>query len=116
MHQRPAQRSDWKCQPMPKQHTQFTLERTFADDELASLRLGLVPRDMDDRWFVFQEENCVYLHRSWTGDCIFILHLDAANQRHTVTVNADPKQFKRTEPEEAEMLLTGVLQNLVFRR
>lgn len=116
MTQPAAQRKDFTCEPMPPQRVRFILDRTFTEEELATLRLGLVPRDMDDRWFVFQENDQVYLHRSWTGHCIFILHLDATNRHHTVTANADPAQVRAMDPEELESLLTGVIDHVVLAR
>ncbi len=32
---------------------------------------GYVPMDMSDRWFAFMENDCLYLHRSWTGYGIY---------------------------------------------
>ncbi|KAH8802687.1 hypothetical protein F5884DRAFT_478618 [Xylogone sp. PMI_703] len=39
---------------------------------LPKLRMGFLPRDMDDKWFVYSEEPekgkiTVHFHRSWTG-------------------------------------------------
>jgi hypothetical protein len=31
------------------------------------LRHGFVPREMEDHWFIFEEDGVVHLYRSWTG-------------------------------------------------
>lgn len=47
--------------------SQLHLSRRDAD----ALLLGFVPFDMDDRWFVFSEEDQIYFYRSWFGDWAF---------------------------------------------
>jgi hypothetical protein len=46
-------------------------ERVWSDDDWKRIRRGLLARDMDDRWEAYAEGPVVYLHRSWTGHCIF---------------------------------------------
>ena len=48
----------------------------FTDLDGERMRLGFIPKDMDDRWFIFFENGWLYFHRSWTGDCIFGVKLD----------------------------------------
>lgn len=70
----------------------LSLNCCFNADETARLKAGLVPADMDDRWFVFFEAEWLYLHRSWTGSCIFGVRLqeelldDLLEQQHGVRV------------------------------
>jgi hypothetical protein len=40
------------------------------------MKIGHIPADMDDKWFIFFEDGWLYFHRSWTGDCIYGLRLD----------------------------------------
>lgn len=43
---------------------------TFSSEEFENLKWGRIPQSMDDKWFIFYEEDWVYLHRSWTGYCV----------------------------------------------
>ena len=40
---------------------------TFDAHQLELLKRGFIPRNMDDKWFIYYEEPYLYLHRSWTG-------------------------------------------------
>lgn len=61
-----ASRTSWKNLPIdnPKRidiHLQFTAE------QFTKLTAGLIPEEMEDKWFVFFENNWLFFHRSWTG-------------------------------------------------
>ena len=48
-----AVKADWKTEPMPEQKESFILKRDFTKEELANLRRGNVPREMEDKWFFY---------------------------------------------------------------
>jgi hypothetical protein len=48
-------------------------EATFDDGQFALLREGLVPKQMEDKWFIYYEEPYLFLHRSWTGEPVYRL-------------------------------------------
>ena len=105
---RVARRGDWKTRPMPDRHETFTLNRSFSDEELAALRRGNIPRAMEDKWFWFMEGSTLWVHRSWTGHCIFRIDFKDDND-HVVTVNRDPEQYNCTSIEKAIESLNGLL-------
>jgi hypothetical protein len=72
----PATRASWKTLPCPVLRENLDLSFTFSDADGDRLRLGHVPEDMDDKWFIYFENGWLYFHRSWTGACIFGLCLD----------------------------------------
>lgn len=39
--------------------------------EFARLRLGLIPQAMEDKWFVYYEDEKLHFHRSWTGMAVY---------------------------------------------
>ena len=96
---RVARSDDWKTEPMPERHETFLLNRTFSDKEMAALRCGNVPQAMEDKWFWYMEGSTLFAHRSWTGYCIFQIDFKEDN-KHVVTVNRDPEQYKSTSIEE----------------
>ena len=73
-----ATRTSWKTLPIPNQREHFPLPLHFSDAEGERLRLGHVPKDMDDKWFIFFEDGWLYFHRSWTGHCIYGVQLDGS--------------------------------------
>ena len=45
--------------------------RCLSDSEYRQIQLGLVPEVMEDKWFIYFDEPCLFLHRSWTGEGIY---------------------------------------------
>jgi len=103
-----ACRSDWKTEPMPKQHDTFILNRHFSEEEMETLRCGNIPKAMEDKWFWYMEDSTLWAHRSWTGYCIYRIDF-MKDDNHVVTVNRDPEQYKCTSIEEDIAKLNSLL-------
>lgn len=91
-----ATRASWASQPMPERRAPVTWQRHFDPGELEALRLGNVPRAMEDKWFVYADGDRVAFHRSWTGHCIFELWLElgpAGARVREAWVNRDTAQY-----------------------
>jgi len=81
---------------MPKAHATIPMNREFSAEEMESIKLGFRPDSMDDHWFVFYEKDRLYIHRSWTGYCIFIVRFCNEPRGHVaceLRTNRNPKQF-----------------------
>ena len=109
-----AKKSDWKTMDMPEQHAKFVLKRPFTEHQMRILRGGHVPEAMEDKWFWYMEGSTLYAHRSWTGFCIYRIDFQPDN-KHIVTVNRDPGQFKSTslqvDAEQLDELLDWWIQD-----
>ena len=103
-----ADRGDWKILDMPKQHETFILQRPFTPKQMAALRHGHIPQEMEDKWFWFMEGDTLFVHRSWTGFCIYRIDFKP-DHNHIVTVNRDPEQYKCTSAAEDAKRLDGLL-------
>jgi hypothetical protein len=44
---------------------------SFAEQQFLILQKGLIPNDMESKWFVFYENSWLSIHRSWTGFGIY---------------------------------------------
>ncbi len=71
-----ASASSWKHKPPPSQRAALDYPRRFSAAEHARLLRGLVPRQLDDKWFVFVEAGWMLLHRAYTGACIYGVRLE----------------------------------------
>ena len=103
-----AERSDWKTNGMPNQNDRFVLHREFNALQMEALRHGNIPQEMEDKWFWYMEGNTLYAHRSWTGNCIYIIEFSEDND-HAVTVNRDPDQYGCRDLEEDRENLNRLL-------
>jgi O-acetyl-ADP-ribose deacetylase (regulator of RNase III) len=99
---RAARRDDWKTEPDPPLRP-LPFEQHLDERAAATLALGTVPEEMENKWFVFQEGDRIHFHRSWTGILIFRVRV-TAGRVHGAEFNADPAQFKGSDAEAAKSL------------
>jgi hypothetical protein len=111
-----AVKSDWRIYPLPEEHTVLKISRVFDRSQMDLIRKGHIPTDMDDRWFIYFEDNTLYLHRSWTGYCVFVLSLseidNAAWHITQCLVSRNQEQYGETTDEADLKLLHLVLNDL----
>ena len=65
-----AKKSDWKAQEFSKPHSVKANFR-ISDNNFARIRHGLLPEEMEDKWFSYYDDGRIHLHRSWTGAKIY---------------------------------------------
>jgi hypothetical protein len=70
----PASVTSWKHEPF-KQGVPLAYQAFFDVAESASLKAGLIPQAMEDKWFVYYDEPHLFFHRSWTGQPVYRLTL-----------------------------------------
>ena len=49
---RNAVQSDWQNEPLPMSRATVRLDHRFTKEEMAKIRRGLVPQEMEDKWFI----------------------------------------------------------------
>ena len=92
-----ATKLDWQLFPIPENQAVLKINRVFSRSQMDRIRHGVIPRYMDERWFIYFEDNALYLHRSWTGYYVFIVSLieienDAWHISHCL-VSRDKEQY-----------------------
>lgn len=113
-----ATRHSWSnLQPLPVQRSTLSLQREFTEPEYERLRNGLVPDKMEDKWFIFLEDDILYLHRSWTGYCIYQVSLTREDSTYAIRsalVNRDPNQYTWVGDRYDEKLLIFLIDHLLL--
>ncbi len=110
-------RDSWKRSDMPSWTAELPYEQSFSHDEFGRLSAGLLPRSMEDKWFVYVEENLLHLHRSWTGSCIYKVELKPEVTGYSVVraiVNRDAAQYRETDDDYDSALLGFLIDNLLL--
>jgi len=105
--------------PMPALHAEIPFARMFTQAEYYVIARGLIPAGMDDRWFIFLENNQLYFHRSWTGVCVYQITLEHTADSFMVTkalVNRDPDEYKIADDAFDLGLITFLIDNLLLGR
>ena len=100
-----VRKEDWNIVDMSDINESFLLDIDFQLLDEDRHRGGFLPSQMEDKWFIYCEDDKVFFHRSWTGYCIFILDLIT----HMVTVNRDDNQYAGRDIENDKKVLLGVL-------
>src|SRR5688572_22180998 len=96
-----ANRTSWKvCLPLPPKRAKLPFNDSYFIKEYEKISLGLIPKAMEDKWFIFLEKNILSFHRSWTGVCIYEVHFEKIGDKYSVKeawVNRDSQQYKGTD-------------------
>ena len=107
--QRRALRNDWRTRPMPAERTEIELGLSVTTEEFERLAMGHIPQVMEDHWFMYFDGEALCFHRSWTGICIYKVHVarDKAEDAYVlshVTTNRDRSQYSQTNDESDRLL------------
>lgn len=100
---------------MPELVGRLAYKRSFSAEEFARLQRGLLPEQMEDKWFIVWQDDALWCHRSWTGLCVYCLRFAEDDGRHVVSealVNRDPKQYGASDEHDLgtlDYLLTSFL-------
>jgi hypothetical protein len=93
--------------------------RSFDAKEHAAIVRGLVPREIEDRWFIFYEAPWLYLHRKFTGFCIYAVKLreeDGGSVVEEAWVNTSPEEYRGQSVEHDASMVGYLVDTLLLGR
>ena len=114
-----AKKEDWETKPLPGLRTPISLDRSFEPQEMECIRRGLVPEQMEDKWFIFWEDDTLFFHRSWTGFCIYAVDFicdEELCRMVSAEANRDPAQYSMNSDERDAELISYLIDRLLLRR
>jgi hypothetical protein len=97
-----ATRDSWKIQPLPTARTDLAFMESFTLVEFERIKRGLIPRRMEDKWFIYCEEPWLYFHRSWKGECIYAVRFELSGTEASAVeswVRRDSEQHRETRTD-----------------
>jgi len=112
-----ASQSDWKNLIFPKKFVSIDYSRSFSEEEYEKISYGLIPREMEDKWMIYLKSDVLYLHRSWTGFCLYKVTFRADEGSHRVVealVNASEDQIPAFNPKYHVQLFDFLISNLLL--
>jgi hypothetical protein len=115
---KPAQQSDWKNEPMPSSSKSLAFKADYTTDEFERIALGLIPEGMEGKWFIYYDAPWLYLHRSWTGYCIYKVRFQETPtgfEAAELLVNREKSQHEETDDETDARLLKILLDSRAGR-
>lgn len=102
---------------MPAASVALNYKAEFTHSEFEAIARGLVPEAMEDKWFIYLEDDVLYLHRSWTGSCIYQVQFVQEYERHRVSrtiANRNPDECRETDDVYDVKLLNFLIRNLLL--
>jgi hypothetical protein len=112
-------KTDWQTSELPSQRSTVSLSRTFSPEEVQKLRQGVLPQAMEDKWFIYWQDDSLIFHRSWTGYCIYIVQfaIEGENCRMVeADLNRDPEQYKETDNNRDAQMISYLIDALLLRQ
>jgi hypothetical protein len=86
---RRARKSDWYIvKPMSEKCEELAVNKCFSLKEMEKIKRGVIPiAALDNKWFVyyFEDENKLYMHRSPTGHCMWIVQFENKGDPYEAT-------------------------------
>ncbi len=114
-----AHRDSWQHRPMPRRRARLCFSRTFNKAEFARMAQGLVPQEMEDKWFIFLDGTWLSFHRSWTGICIYRVRIEPRRDDFEATaawVNRDQRQYTGSDLASDTAILAFLIDRLLLGR
>ena len=115
-----ATRESWNILPAPDRREPLEINRQFNAVEAEQIEHGLIPEAMEDKWFIYFEDEWLRFHRSWTGAFIYALRLDRSPGGGVRVVeawaNRDPEQHKGTDAGYDRRLLHFLVDAFLLKR
>ena len=114
-----ATRRDWNTLPMSHPARRLRMTASFTGTEMQSIRQGVIPRQMEDKWFIFFEDNVLHMHRSWTGNCIYRVRFERGDGSWLATdaeVNDNPEQYSAEDDAHESESIRALISVLLLGR
>ena len=111
--------NSWRTLAEPAFREALDFEALFSADDETKLLDGLIPQDMEDKWFIYHADGWLRFHRSWTGALIYWLRLGRSPTCLRVTeswVNRDPKQYMETDTAYDRELVRFLIDALLLKK
>jgi hypothetical protein len=97
----------------------FPYTGSFSPREYEILRRGLIPAEMEDKWFVFWEADSLFFHRSWTGHGIYQVTFRPSSRGFDVShaaVATEVDYYRRGSDHDEARLLDFLIRGLLLRQ
>ena len=123
----PALQSNWTNHSLPAKRVELSLKHTYSQSEMDSIRNGVIPGQMEDKWFIYFADDALHFHRSWTGVCIYIARFarpaqstqtpgEQSWQLVSAEINADETHYTLQEPRYEASMIYFLIDVLLLHR
>jgi len=92
-------KDDWKTNEFSKAQI-IKVILPITESQYAKIRFGLLPLQMEDKWFVYFNDGRIHFHRSWTGDKVYEAKVEKLDSQYVIKeilVERDVKLYSCTD-------------------
>jgi len=112
-----ATKDSWTTHPLPEKHTRSAASWSFTGHEFGQMKRGLIPEQMEDKWFIYHSDGLLHFHRSWTGYCIYQVKFRERGSNYEIArilVSRDVEQYRESSDKYDLMLLKYLIDCLLL--
>jgi hypothetical protein len=109
----------WKTEPFPANRGRLKLDRSFDPVEWDALLCGVIPEEMEDKWFIYEEGGWLNIYRSWTGFCNYRVRLRKTPNGGEIAeawVSRQKDQYTGIDDDYDARLLSWLIDVLLLKR
>ncbi len=114
-----ASRESWKTLTLPSKRENLCFNDSYSEPEFNLMKHGVIPAEMEDKWFIFYEEPWLYFHRSWTGAAIYGVRFELSNETAKAVeswVNREPSQYQETRTDYDKAVVKFLIEAFLLGR
>ena len=105
-----ATRSSWKNFPIT-QGKKIPANLEFNKRQFQKIKLGHLPQEMEDKWFLFFEDGTIHVHRSWTGYAVFQAEIKPNNNGYVIEeIVVEDSFMNQSSHEDIQDLFSSLLK------
>jgi hypothetical protein len=100
---------------MPKATARLEIDLTVTHAQFRRIAHGLIPERMEDRWFIYLDDDTLQVHRTGTGVCVYQVVFALCPEGVRVKqarVNRDKNQYPATNDAYDASQLDALLKRL----
>lgn len=112
-------KDNWIVKEMPVQNKRLDFQRAYTESDFQLIAAGLIAKEMEDKWFIYFEDPWLYLHRSWSGVCIYKVRIVQDGERSLAVeavVNRDTDQYRLEDDDYDLRIVDFLIDNLLLHR
>lgn len=116
-----ATHRDWQnLQDIPEKSESIDLEPHHYDPEdVIRMKRGFIPKEMEQKWFIYCTDEFINFHRSWTGNLIYKVYIyegpDGEWVLTSAEINRDPDQYGGTDNAEDERIIFELIDEYLLQ-
>lgn len=113
-----TKKENWKNFPMSSERERLNISKHYDINESIKIQEGYLPESMEDKWFIFYQDNWLYFHRSWTGYCIYKVKLKITDEGADIDeawVTRDTEQYRNKVSDEDIIIILSLIESKLLK-